>query len=182
MPQTGFTTLVRMSSLGVGCSRISPIGTRLLPHNRVVSIEKISSEVHNFLKTLTQGYELNFSKGSSSMRTRTNWLRTPIRVMHKILEVAHLGRNRPELRCKRRVQKSLLQNLRTLSRSVPVCADLLFATLRLRFSGLEPPASRFFVSNTGCFFMPTLASPPFCASATLSPPRTRIRLSIELLA
>ena len=73
-----------------------------------MTIEDKSSEVHNFLKTLTQGYELKFSKGSSSMRTRTNRLRTPIRVVHKILEVAYLGRNRPELRCKHSLQKSLL--------------------------------------------------------------------------
>ena len=117
-------------------------------------LEDKSKDVHNFLKTLTQGYELNFSKGSLLMRTRTNQFRTPIWVMHKILDVAYLSQDWPKIQCKRRVQKSLLQNLRTLSLSVSVCANLPFATLHLRFSGLDPPTSQFFVFHTGCFFMP----------------------------
>ena len=52
---------------------VAPYGCRL-----GLTIEKISSEVHNFLCVVTQGYELKFSQKSFSMRTRTNWLRTPI--------------------------------------------------------------------------------------------------------
>ena len=44
---------------------------------------------------------------------------------------------------------------------ISVCANLVFAAPRLRFSGLEPPTSRFFFSRMGCFFMPTPASPRF---------------------
>ena len=88
--------------------------------------------------------------------------------------------NRPELRHKWRIQKSLLQNLRTLSLSAAVCANIVFATPHFRFSGLEPPTSRFFLSNTGCFFIPTLASPLLVLVRRCCPP-TRIRLSIKLL-
>ena len=80
--------------------------------------------------------------------------------------------NRPELRHKWRIQKSLLQNLRTLSLSAAVCANIVFATPHFRFSGLEPPTSRFFLSNTGCFFIPTLASPRFVLLQRCRPPNT----------
>ena len=132
-----------------------------MSHPNTQTIEDKSSEVRNFLCVVTQGYELKFSQKSFSMRTRTNRLRTPIRDTHKILDVSYLGRNRPELRHKWRVQKSLLQNVRVVSLSASVCANLFFATMRLRLLGLEPPASRFFVSHAGRFCMPTLASPRF---------------------
>ena len=95
------------------------------------------------------------------MRTRTNRLRTPIRDRDRNFHAPYLGRKGPEIRSKSKVQKSLLHFLRSVSLSASVCANLVFATPRFRFSGLEPPASRFFVSNTGCVFMPAPAPPLF---------------------
>ena len=55
---------------------------------------------------------------------------------------------------------------------ISVCANLFFATPRLRISGLEPPTSRFFFSHRRCFSMPTLVSPLFILVQRFRSPNT----------